>query len=379
MLNEEKIENLSLLSEKNMQQGTLRGSIRCQIVAIKESISKNGSSFLDLELADHTGTKKIKIWQESAQNYSQLLSTPLNTFVELSAVFRYTPFGIQATAHALRPLDREEIEELLLKKGNPQIEKDWEFLQKKISDLEDPRLRVLCQQFLSVHGEKFKRAAAAREYHHNFRGGLLRHVCQMIEASEALRQAYPSYNWDLIKAGILFHDCGKLWENDFQQNGFIMKRSKIAELIGHIPIGVEVVNSLWRTLKDKAEFLHPFTPPAEEIRIHLLHLIIAHHGLREYGSPTTPRTPEAWIVHILDNLDAKLEMFRCAYAEGKEIAPGIFEKKPPLEGNPIAPLDKFSFLPAPPSLQLISPNFVEDFSKDVLPLPLEEKDINSID
>ncbi|ACD83454.1 HD domain-containing protein [Candidatus Methylacidiphilum infernorum] len=347
MSNEEKFDCLSILSEKTIRQGTLQGTIRCQVLSIKESTSKNGSVFLDIEVADQSGNKRIKIWPES-QAYSAFLSLPQNAFIELSAIFRYTPFGLQAYAHALRTLNLEEIEGLLNTKGNIQVEKDWEFLHAKIATLKDPRLRVLCQQFLLLYGEKLRRAAAAREYHHNFRGGLLRHVCQMIEAADALMLAYPSYNWDLVKAGILFHDCGKLWENDFQEKGFAMKRNKSAELIGHIPLGVEVVNSLWRSLQKNEEFLNNSIPPTEEVRIHLLHLIIAHHGLKEHGSPITPRTPEAWIIHVLDNLDAKLEMFRCAYAEGKEISPGIFERKPPLEGNPVAPLDKYSSFSTPP-------------------------------
>ncbi|TFE65742.1 hydrolase [Methylacidiphilum sp. Yel] len=340
MQTEEKIKSLSELSERIGQIESLIGTLRCQLVSTKESTTRNGSFFLDIEIADHSGNKKIKIWQES-QAYASFLTLPKNAFVEFSATFRNSSYGLQAIVHTLRVLSQEEIQELLEQNRNAEIQSDWELLEKKIGSIADPRLCRLCSQFLIDYGERFKRAAAAREYHHNFRGGLLRHVCQMIQAAEGLMAAYPVYNWDLIKAGILFHDCGKLWENDFQEQGFVMKRSKTAELIGHIPIGVEIVNSLWRSLQHSEEFHRALIPPSDLVRVHLLHLIVSHHGLREYGSPVTPRTPEAWILHILDNLDAKLEMFRCAYEEGKEVVPGIFERRPPLEGYPIAPLSKY--------------------------------------
>jgi hypothetical protein len=96
-----------------------------------------------------------------------------------------------------------------------------------------------------------------------------------------------------------------------------------------------VVNKLWRELMERpeaAEWLH-LEPASDGVRLHLLHLIAAHHGALEFGSPVLPKTPEAVALHHVDNIDAKLEMFRKAYESGKELAPGIIEKVCALAGE----------------------------------------------
>jgi 3'-5' exoribonuclease len=210
-----------------------------------------------------------------------------------------------------------------------------------VEAITDPRLRLLGQTFLKEHGEKFRRAAAARDYHHARRGGLLEHTAQMMRSGAALATAYPALNWDLVRAGILFHDCGKLWELDYPAQGFVSPMTTIGELLGHITVGIEVVNKLWRGLESSPEFAAPGQPPREAVREHLLHLIASHHGQKEYGAPVTPRTPEAWMLHHIDNIDAHLEMLALTYAEKAQTGPGIYDYRRPLEGRAVAPLPKW--------------------------------------
>jgi 3'-5' exoribonuclease len=77
------------------------------------------------------------------------------------------------------------------------------------------------------------------------------------------------------------------------------------------------------------------------VRFHLLHLVAAHHGELQFGSPVVPRTPEAWALHYVDNLDAKLEMLAAAYRGARRVAPRIYEKAWPLAGHPVEPLPRF--------------------------------------
>ena len=142
--------------------------------------------------------------------------------------------------------------------------------------------------------------------------------------------------------GVLFHDVGKLWELDYQPQGFVSPMTTIGELLGHITIGIELVNKLWRGLESNPEFTLPLQPPREMVREHLLHLIASHHGQKEYGAPVTPRTPEAWMLHHIDNIDAHLEMLSQTYAEKTQITPGIYDYRRPLEGRAVAPLPKCS-------------------------------------
>jgi 3'-5' exoribonuclease len=97
-------------------------------------------------------------------------------------------------------------------------------------------------------GEAFRRAAAARNYHHARRGGLVEHTAQMMRAAIALAAVYPRLNRDLLLAGVLFHDAGKVWENNVAKTGFGIEHSERGELIGHISLGLELVNDLWRQL-----------------------------------------------------------------------------------------------------------------------------------
>ena len=115
--------------------------------------------------------------------------------------------------------------------------------------ISDPRLRGICELFLKDFGERFRRTAAARNYHHARRGGLVEHTAQMMRVAVALCPLYPQLNLDLLLAGILFHDSGKLWENHLPEDGFTMGFDERGELMGHISIGLELVNSLWRKLQ----------------------------------------------------------------------------------------------------------------------------------
>ena len=102
------------------------------------------------------------------------------------------------------------------------------------------------------------------------------------------------------------------------------------------------MNSLWRKLNTgNAVEWKNFVPPSEDVRLHLLHLIGAHHGEPQFGSPVFPKTPEAMVLHYIDNLDARLEMFAAGDATAKPLAARIFDRVRPLPGNLVKSLEKF--------------------------------------
>jgi len=109
---------------------------------------------------------------------------------------------------------------------------------------------------------------------------------------------------------------------------------------------LELVNSLWRKIEasDRATEWKKLNPPMEDCRLHLLHLIAAHHGEPQFGSPVYPKTPEALALNYIDNLDARLEMIFAGYPAAKPLAARIFERVRPLPGNLVKALDKFSEL-----------------------------------
>ena len=114
----------------------------------------------------------------------------------------------------------------------------------------------------------------------------------------ALGPLYPQLNLDLLLAGILFHDSGKLWENHLPEDGFTMGFDERGELMGHISIGLELVNSLWRKLQtvENGQAWDNLVPPSEDCRLHLLHLIASHHGehaIRLAGLSENPGSDDA--------------------------------------------------------------------------------------
>src|SRR5947199_7761956 len=143
-----------------------------------------------------------------------------------------------------------------------------------VTAISDPRLRGICELFLKDFGERFRRTAAARTYHHARRGGLVEHTAQMMRVATQIAPVYATLNLDLLVAGILFHDCGKLWENYLPETGFSIAFDEIGELVGHIGVGLEVVNSLWRKLgaDESADEGLAETTSRGDCRLKLLHL-----------------------------------------------------------------------------------------------------------
>jgi 3'-5' exoribonuclease len=165
----------------------------------------------------------------------------------------------------------------------------------------------------------------------------------MMRAGDAMAAVYSALNRDLLLAGILFHDSGKLWENCFPKESFVMPHDFRAELIGHISMGVELVNRLWQRLKEEAVFpsWNPLSPDSDLVRLHLIHLVASHHGEKQFGSPVEPKTPEAMTLHLIDNLDAKLEMMSSTYQLGKRLGQDVIERARPLPTNLVTALGTF--------------------------------------
>jgi len=318
-------------------------TVAAQLQSRSTRTTKAGKPYLELVFADATGNFSLKIWSDSP-TYDAAAALANGAIVSLEAEWTQNPYGINPNKLTWHLLDEAAIAAFLA--GDPATrdkqERDFADILTFSQSIGDPRLLALCQRFLAQMGERFRRTAAAKRNHHARRGGLVEHVAQMLRCAVALCPVYPELNRDLLLAGVIFHDCGKLWENAYPDNGFSQIHSLHGEMLGHIPLGIELVNKLWRDLLDSPEAAAwaELKPSAEETRLHLLHLIASHHGQYEFGSPTLPRTPEAFALHHIDNLDAKLEMLRDAYAQSHEIAPGIFDRVFPLPANLVRPLPK---------------------------------------
>jgi 3'-5' exoribonuclease len=336
---------LMTLSEirRAAQSGPVTARVHVQVESATPKVTRDQKPYCELGLADACDRMTLRVWSD---NPSYKACTALNSesFVELAGDFASSQFGLDAQKWTLRPLTPKEKDELL--QGPPELRAkqnaDWQFIGETVAKITDPRLRALCDDFVKEFGERFRRTAAARRNHHARRGGLVEHTAQMMRSAVAIASLYPQLNLDLLIAGILFHDSGKLWENHYSESGFVMDYDERGELVGHISIGLELVNSLWRKVAtENGERWKNMTPASEDVRLHLLHLIGAHHGEQQFGSPVDPKTPEAMALHYIDNLDARLEMFAAGYLTAKPLSDRIFERVWPLPNKLVKSLEMF--------------------------------------
>lgn len=324
-----------------------QNTVHVQLEQLRQRETKNGDPYYELRFADAESTLVLRVWNSTPmfEGCSQLKD---GGFYELNGEFFLGNDGrnLDSRSWQARELEEEEINSLL--EGSAELrakqEKDFAFITGTAAQIEDPRLHYLADTLLDKWGSRLRRTAAARDYHHARRGGLVEHVAQMMRSAVKICEAYPMLNRDLLVTGVLFHDIGKLWENVYEEKGFTMPYSEVSELIGHIPMGMEIVNKLWRdAIEDpaRADEWSGMLPTSERVRLHLLHLIVAHHGELAFGSPVVPKTPEAQALHYIDNLDAKMEMFEAGYPVADELGKNVYQRVRPLPGRLVRPLESW--------------------------------------
>jgi 3'-5' exoribonuclease len=335
------------------QAGRTASRVHGQIYSLLQKETQQRKPYWELILADAETRFVLRAWND-APVFKQCAGLAQGEFVEITGEFEASAnYGLDAKTWVCRPLDSDEIEALLAgpKSLREKQAADYAHIEDCVARMADPRLKAVCAMFLDELGERFRRTAAARNNHHARRGGLVEHVAQMMRTAEAICIAYPALNRDLLIAGVLLHDSGKMWENSLPADGFVMPYDERGEMMGHIAIGMELTNRLWRQLDKAPEYEEwkKMAPRIEDLRLHLTHLILSHHGELQFGSPVPPKTPEAFALHYIDNLDAKMEMVSAAYQNSAQLGPRIYEKVWPLPGHLMAPLPAWAAEPAPPA------------------------------
>jgi 3'-5' exoribonuclease len=172
-----------------------------------------------------------------------------------------------------------------------------------IAGLRNAYLRRLGEAFLAdeVLMPKLAVAAAAVSNHHAYPGGLLKHTVDLMEICQMLAPRYPQLDGDVLMFGAFLHDLGKIEE---MTGGGEATYTNRGQLLGHLVIGVQMLDGKIRQLEKSSGEDFP-----ADLRLHLEHLIVSHHGNLEFGSPKVPMTLEAITLHHIDNLDAKITSF----------------------------------------------------------------------
>ena len=187
--------------------------------------------------------------------------------------------------------------------GSQEIDRMATRLCEILRDIQSPPLRNLAECYLmdETFMRCFTRAPAGVKNHHAYQGGLVEHVTNLMELILRVADRYPELDTDLLLVGALVHDSGKVDELSYERD---LAYTDQGQLLGHIVLGMGTLDEKIR----EAEQLSG-EPIPEDLMLQLKHLIVSHHGEREFGSPTVPMTLEAVALHHLDNLDAKLHQF----------------------------------------------------------------------
>jgi 3'-5' exoribonuclease len=266
---------------------------------------RGGGPYLAVSLGDRTGEVTALVWQ----NVDRLRNVlePGNVVAIQGQVQRYHQ-QLQVVVRQAEVLAPESVDqELFVRSSSVDPALLWSRLTTLIEEIEDPHIRqLLFRIFSDPEVERlFREAPAARSMHHAFRSGLLEHTVSVTTLARSLASHY-GLNADLVVAGALLHDLGKIWELEI---GASIEYTDDGRLVGHIPMETIFVEK-------KIGELEVF--PAE-IRRQLLHILLSHHGEYGYGSPRRPKTPEALLVHMTDNMDSKMAgMLEAIAAEGSD-------------------------------------------------------------
>jgi 3'-5' exoribonuclease len=263
--------------------------------------SARGKSWLELSLRDRTGSIPGKMWD----NFEAIAKTfECDDVVVIRGRVKLYNGQKEVTLEQIIPAEERDYDlGDFLAHTKYDVEKLYADLRASIAAMTNTFLKRLLESVVDdpAIAPRLKRAPAAMMMHHAFVGGLLEHIVSLIGLGRGVTAQYPELDADLLLAGIVLHDIGKIDELSYERG---VQYTTQGRLLGHITIGAGLV-------RDKIKSIPGF--PAE-LAVLVEHLILSHHGSLEFGSPTLPQTREAIALHFLDDMDSKMAAMRTTLA-----------------------------------------------------------------
>ena len=275
----EKVSTSFLVSEKNL------------------AYSQKGAPYLNLRLKDKTGELDGKVWENATELDGYFKKGDIVHIV--GRILSYKN-NLQVSVLEVKKTEDEEIDPAdYFPTASRDADDMFAELLVIVEQIQTPCLKDLLLAFFRDEQivKLFKKAPAAKGFHHVYLGGLLEHTLSVIRLLDLAARHYTGVNRDLLLTGGILHDIGKIYEFQYDR---LIEYSDAGRLVGHIVMGVEMLDARIAKIEGFPENL------AMELR----HLILSHHGTLEYGSPKRPKTLEAMIVHYIDDMDAKVNAFQ---------------------------------------------------------------------
>jgi 3'-5' exoribonuclease len=266
---------------------------------------RSGGEFLFLTLQDSSAQVVAKLLADVDRYKNEFEAGEFVRVEGRGSLYNNQVQLVLSTIRRINPdQDRQQgfrEDECILSAPRP-IDEMWAELTAHVATVKRDPIRILLNRVMADHEQELRTWPAAQTIHHAYRGGFLEHITKMAEVGRFVAQAYQA-DWDLVLAGIVLHDIGKLQELAYDAGAGSYTRD--GNLVGHIALGIVMVR----------EAVSGISGFPEDLRAQIEHMVASHHGLREYGSPVEPKTIEAFIVSAIDDLDAKLNQVRRAIAE----------------------------------------------------------------
>ena len=260
--------------------------------------TKNGDPYLDLVLQDKTGKVSAKIWDD-VSHFDDLFEASEPVAVK-GKVEDYNS-RLQLVVQQIKKADDKTYQKYgfslsqLIEKVEEPIDELWDLLLNSVNSLKRP-YKKLITLILKEYEAEIKLIPASINHHHPISGGFLKHITSMIDGANSLLKNYKNLNKDLIISGIILHDIGKVKGLKFTSEAEYTDSGK---LIGHIALGLEILNEFLENVKIDDELL-----------LKLKHIILSHQGSLQNGTPVPPRFPEALFIHLLDTFDGKMDIMQ---------------------------------------------------------------------
>jgi 3'-5' exoribonuclease len=276
------------------------GDVVDDIFVLSEKVlsqKRDGNNFLNITLSDKTGMIKGVVWDKVDRITAGITS---GDFVHVVGGVGEYRGALQVVIKKMAsiPADRVDPSDFL-----PQTSRDIEGMFDRLSKITDSikteYLKRLVEAFWKDEAfvRKFKTAPAAKKMHHAYIGGLLEHTVSMVSLADKIAGHYSGVDRDLLLVGAIFHDIGKIDEFEYQ---FRIDYSDKGRLLNHIVIGLKMVD-------EKLSKIEQFP---EDQALLLKHMIVSHHGAREFGSPEPPKIIEAVLLNYIDEIDSKVNGIR---------------------------------------------------------------------
>jgi 3'-5' exoribonuclease len=273
------IDDVFVLSEKNLAQ------------------KKDGKNYLHLAFMDRTGTIKGVLW-DNVDSAADQISVGDYVLVK-GSVSEYRGMLQLVVRTALRHAPEHVEPGDFLPVTSRNIDAMFEKLVQITDTLKTPCLQQLFRLFWEDTElvRLFKAAPAAKKMHHAYIGGLLEHTLSMVILVDRIAGHYTGVDRDLLLAGAILHDIGKIREFEFSSH---IDYTSEGRLLNHIVIGIQILDEKIKSIKNFPE----------EQSVLLKHLLVSHHGVREFGSPEPPKTIEAVLLNHIDEIDSKVKGIR---------------------------------------------------------------------